>query len=342
MKSFIVRPFIVFAVVVALPLSMNAQQPAKKPIKSGLTDADRAYTMPVGVTAKEVTYYSEQVACYGKIFFPKGYSAEGKTPGIVLANGWCGLHDTLEKFAARFAERGMVAMAIDYRGWGRSGGFVRLAEPVRTDDRLRFHPMTAKVQIKRTRLIPEAQVEDIRNAISYLQGEPGVDRDRIGLWGTSYAGGHVITVAARDARVKAGVAQVPSIAGNGAPAAAFKPTPDMLKDAIQRARTGKDPEFQTGFSIKRMVDVETQQTTAEYRPFQYVAAIPETTAILFLPAENDELINNQTNAYAASKALKGPTKVVELKGITHFEAYSGAAFETGSTAAADWFLDHLK
>ena len=30
------------------------------------------------------------------------------------------------------------------------------------------------------------------------------------------------------------------------------------------------------------------------------------------------------------------------KGITHFQAYSGPAFEVASNAAADWFLKHLK
>ena len=46
--------------------------------------------LPEGVTAKVVTYYSEHVACYGRIFFPKDFVPGGKTPGVVLANGWAG------------------------------------------------------------------------------------------------------------------------------------------------------------------------------------------------------------------------------------------------------------
>ena len=34
-----------------------------------------SYTMPAGVTTKEIVYYSEGVPCYGKIFYPKGFGA---------------------------------------------------------------------------------------------------------------------------------------------------------------------------------------------------------------------------------------------------------------------------
>ena len=39
-------------------------------------------------------------------------------------------------------------------------------------------------------------------------GEPVVDKQRIGIRGSSYSGGHVFFVAARDPRVKALVSQV--------------------------------------------------------------------------------------------------------------------------------------
>jgi cephalosporin-C deacetylase-like acetyl esterase len=52
-----------------------------------------------------------------------------------------------------------------------------------------------------------------------LQGEPGIDPDRIGVWGSSFAGGNVIVTAALDSRVKAVVGQVPAISGKDAPIA---------------------------------------------------------------------------------------------------------------------------
>ncbi len=335
-------------VVFSLSLVGFAQdKPAEKQRKTGLWPADWVYKLADGVTTREVTFYSDGIACYGKIFFPKGYAADGKTPGIVLGQGWAGNHFSIEKYGARFAERGLVAMVIDYRGWGSSDGFIAQAqptvsrgekEPVRDDNR--YTNAKPDVVIKRTRLIPHKQVEDYRNAISYLQGEPGVDPERIGIWGSSFAGGNVIVVAALDSRVKAVVGQVPAISGKNSPAGPVPLKGKALEDAIKRARTGQGGEFETGFSYRRMVDVETNQMVAEYRPFHYLKAVGD-RPVLLIPAEKEELINNKDSAYAAMEVLTGPKKLVLVPGITHFEMYINEAFEISSNAAADWFREHL-
>jgi uncharacterized protein len=318
-----------------------------KKIKTGLTKEDWAYKLAQGVTSKEVTYFSDGVGCYAKIFFPKGFSASGKTPGVMLGQGWAGTHFSIEKYGARFAERGLVAMVIDYRGWGSSDGFISQAqssvgtgetEPTRDDKRTTN--IKSDVMLKRTRLIPMKQVEDYRNAISYLQGEPGVDPDRIGIWGSSFAGGNVIVTAALDSRVKAIVGQVPAISGKDSPVGPVPLRGKLLEDAIKRARTGQGAEFETGFSTRRMVDVETNQMVAEYRPFSYLKAVGG-RPVLLIPAEKDELINNKANAYAAMEVLSGPKKLIEVPGITHFEMYINEAFEISSNAAANWFREHL-
>ena len=38
-----------------------------------------------GVTAKEVKFFSEAVQCYAKIYLPKGFGSESKSPAVVLA-----------------------------------------------------------------------------------------------------------------------------------------------------------------------------------------------------------------------------------------------------------------
>ena len=342
------------AALILLTIGAQAQQkveekPPEKKIKSGLTPEDWKYKLGDGVTSKEVTYFSDGIGCYAKIFFPKGFSATGKTPGIVLGQGWAGTHYSIEKYAARFAERGLVAMAIDYRGWGSSDGFIAQAQPTVTkadnanpyalDDK-RFTNTKTEAVIKRTRLIPLKQVEDYRNAISYLQGEPGVDPERIGIWGSSFAGGNTIVTAALDARVKVIAAQVPAIAGKNSPAGPVPLRGRALEDAIKRARTGQGAEFETGFSTRRMVDIETNQMVAEYRPFHYLKSIGE-RPVLLIVAEKEELINNRDNAYAAIDVLTGPKKLIEVPKITHFEMYINEAFEISSNAAADWFREHL-
>src|SRR6188508_1954090 len=75
-------------------------------------------SLPDGVTTRDVKFFSEGVQCFGRIFLPKGLTADSKAPAVVLAPGWAETEASIEKYAARFTTRGLVAMAIDYRGWG--------------------------------------------------------------------------------------------------------------------------------------------------------------------------------------------------------------------------------
>jgi dienelactone hydrolase len=294
--------------------------------------------LPEGVTAKEVSFFSEAVQCFARIFMPVGFSAQSRAAAIVLAPAPGDTVASIEKHAAQFAARGLVAMAIDYRGWGRSGGFLYLAEPLRWDDRLRFSQHTARVRIRRRRLIPDAQVLDIRNAISYLQGEPGVDRSRIGVWGTDEAGGHGIATAALDSRVKAVVAQVPVIDGKDVPRRASSPPPARRAELVRLARTGRAPA--TAEAALLMNEGEARLTRAEYHPFWYVDQIPETTAVLFVIAEKDMKVDNEAHAIAASKLLKGPNGVAVIRGAPH-ALNSPGAFDAAVEAAAAWFQKYL-
>jgi uncharacterized protein len=288
--------------------------------------------LPDGVAAKDVRFYSEGVECHGKIFTPKGFSAEGRAPAVALAPDRGETAASIEKYAAHFASRGLVAMVIDYRGWGKSGGFPQTVGEVKTDDRLRFSQMTARVRIRRKRLIPREQILDIRNALYYLQGEPGVDRERVGVWGAGMAGGHVIVIAATDARVKAVVAQTPVIEGRDAPRKAYAPTGDLLLAEQRRARAGYLP------GARASIDVETRLALAEYHPFWYVEQIPQKTAALFVVAEKGVRTNN---AIDASKLLKGPTDVARVPGAPRARIDTGSEFNAAATAAAEWFLKYL-
>lgn len=307
-------------------------------IKDRLDPEDWAYALPEGIEAKEVTFYSDGVACFGQIFFPKDFDAEGRTPGIVLAEGWGGTAKSIGKYAARFAEHGLVSMVIDYRGWGLSDGFLSRSNRAPGDDAVPVTETETKVRVKRTRILPLKQVEDYRNAIAYLQGEAGVDGDRIGVWGTNYSGGHTIAVAAVDARVKAAVAQVPAIAGKNLPEGPLPMNDKMVEDAIKRAREGQGDVSETGFSIRRTIDVETFQMHREYRPYHTAKHV--TIPVLLIVAEKDQLIRNEDNAYAVAEVLAN-AKVIEIPGITHFDIYTGEAFDRATDAAADWFKEHL-
>src|SRR5262249_26505679 len=159
----------------------------------------------------------------------------------------------------------------------------------------------------------------------YLQGEPGVDPDRIGIWGSSFAGGNVIVVAALDSRVKAIVGQVPAISGKNSGPVPVPLKGQLLDDAIKRAPARPGADFDTRLSYRKMVDVENQQIVAKDRPFRYVKYIGD-RPVMLIPAKKDELIPNRDHAYAAIEVLTGPKKLIEVPGITHFEMYIGKPF----------------
>jgi len=329
---------------VMIPRAFSAvDQPVRE---NGTQPEDWEFDLPDGVTTQDVTYYSDEVPCYGRIFFPPGFDTKAKTPAVVLGHGFGGMHHGIDKYAAYFASRGLVAMTIDYRFWGWSEGLVTLLDPSvdrATDDERVTLIKDARIEIRRTRLVSRYQVQDYRAALSYLQGEPGVDPENLGAWGSSHSGGHMVTLAGMDARVKATVGQVAAVGGKGRPKTPPAFRERTLEEAIKQARTNQASESMRGFSWRRMH--ESIPFNSGYYPFHFAERVPETTAILFVVAENEELYGptkNENMAVAAAKVLKGPSEVIVLEDISHFQAYSGDAYKKSSKASADWFLKYLK
>src|SRR5262249_10856337 len=160
-------------------------------------------------------------------FIPADFKPSGASPAVVLAPAWEQTAETLDVYAAALAANGIVALAVDYRGWGHSGAELYLGERVDTYAAKRFSAQKPQMIVRRGRLDPEHQVQDIRNAITFIQSEPGVDRAKIGVLGVDMAGGHVISVMGMDARAKVGVAVTPVILGQAEKEVSFIPSPDM-------------------------------------------------------------------------------------------------------------------
>jgi acetyl esterase/lipase len=236
-------------------------------------------------------------------------------------------------------------MAIDYQSYGFSGSGsddIRLLEPDPTTDAQPVSERQMRILLKRTNLNNVHEVNDFRAAISFLQGEPGIDPDRIGLFGSSNGGTIVTAVAGVDARPMAVVAQV--ITPRPAPRRPVGIAPNVLEDASTRVRTGQGAEVDGGFSFRSKVDQWYTTRNQDVQPGAWLDQIAPTTAVLFLPAEKDELTRGPDGAIEAAKFLAGrgvTSQAIVLPGFTHFQAYSYAGFEVGSNLAADWFLKYL-
>lgn len=136
---------------------------------------------------REVGFDSQGQRCAGW-FYPS--SVGGQRPCVVLAHGLAGIKEMrLDAFAEKFAEAGYHALVFDYRHFGDSEG-----EP-------------------RQLLDIEKQHQDWHAAIAYARARTDVDPTKVVLWGTSFAGGHVVAVAARDRQVAAVISQVPHMLG---------------------------------------------------------------------------------------------------------------------------------
>src|SRR5206468_8766250 len=91
------------------------------------------------------------------------------------------------------------------------------------------------------------QLDDWRAAIRFARGREGINPDRIALWGTSFSGGHVITLGAEDHGIGAIVAQCPAADMSVAlrrvpPRNAIKMTAASVAD-LARAAVGRSPHY---------------------------------------------------------------------------------------------------
>jgi uncharacterized protein len=137
---------------------------------------------------KDIEINAEGTILRGWFYTPDRQS--GKAPAIVMAHGFSAVKEMyLDRFAEHFCAAGLAAVVFDNRNFGASDG-----QP-------------------RQEIDPWTQVRDYRHAITWTRMQREVNPERIGVWGSSYSGGHALVVGAIDRRVKCVVSQVPLISG---------------------------------------------------------------------------------------------------------------------------------
>ena len=174
------------------PSAKVGETPEPSPRDPGPRDPDRGNPGP-----EPVRFPSGDGECLGDLYLPrdedhpKGRRDGAAPPVVILAHGIGAERGFgLAPFAERFVARGMAALVFDYRHFGESPG-----EP-------------------RHLVSPARQVEDYLAAMAFVRGDPRLDGGRIGLWGTSFSGGHVLVAAAGAPEgLRAVVSQIPFVSG---------------------------------------------------------------------------------------------------------------------------------
>jgi fermentation-respiration switch protein FrsA (DUF1100 family) len=295
---------------------------------------------------RDIEFDAEGVTLRGWLYSPDD-AAGARRPTVVMAHGFSAVKEMyLDAFAEVFAAAGLNALVFDNRNFGASDG-----EP-------------------RQEIDPWQQVRDYRHAITYAGTLGEVDATRVGVWGSSYSGGHALVVGAIDRRVKAVVAQVPLVSGSAnigeLVRADFRAGFRGMFDADRAARFAGDPPAmvpvvaedplapsalptpdswswfsETGKtrapSWRNEVTLRTVEMLGEYEPGTYIRRISP-TPLLMIVAREDHLTPAHLAIEAYSHALE-PKNLVILPG-GHFDAYVDG-FEGASTQARDWFVQHL-
>jgi dipeptidyl aminopeptidase/acylaminoacyl peptidase len=296
----------------------------------------RRWPLPDGVAMRSVVIWSEGTRMAGDLYFPEGVQEGDKLPAIVTCNGWGGTKaGSSGRIAARLAAAGYVTLAFDYRGWGESDGKLvvrgEMPEPDENGE------VTVRAQVIREVVDPLDEGLDILNAIDFIEGEPMVDRKRIGIWGTSFGGGLVVWTATRDERVKCVVAQVASMGG----------LPPLYRQAarqraIDQSRGVIDPIPQ---GIDSPPGLRGTAHAAKMLYYDARAVADQVNVpLLVIDAENEELMDRRENGLAVYEIVKGrgvPAKYHVAEGITHYQIYR-EKFDEAAEAAIEWYDEHLK
>ncbi|WP_409331901.1 alpha/beta hydrolase [Trujillonella humicola] len=289
------------------------------------------------------------VTLRGWHYSPEGAAADAPAPLVVMAHGFSAVKEhLLDDFAERFAAGGLGVLVYDNRNLGASDG------------------------TPRGEIDPWQQIRDYRTAITWAGTQPWTDPERIGVWGSSYSGGHVLVVAALDRRVRAVVSQVPLVSGlanarrliradafaglrgmfdaDRAARYAGQP-PGMIPVAWEKEPTEVaalptedthdfffGPVQERAPSWRNEVTLRSVEMFVEYEPGAYIADISPTPLMMVVATRDHLTVADLSLEYYAR--AREPKELVLLP-VGHFDAYVGDAFARSAPAQVRWFREHL-
>lgn len=276
----------------------------------------------------DVEFQSQGVRCAAWLYLPKSNKPASI---LVMAHGLGGIrHMRLDAFAERFAQAGYAALVFDYRHFGDSDGQPRQLLDI------------AKQQ------------QDWAAAIAYAKQLPQVDASKVILWGSSFSGGHVMYMGARE-QVAAVISQCPFTDGIASaavtdPISSLKVTPLAIADQVSawfgkkqpiyvhtsgkphQAALMTAPDCMSGYlkllpsganHFKNQVAARFALNIIGYRPGTSAKNIK--VPLLVCVCQHDTVAPAKAAIYHAKKAKHAEIKIYPQYG--HFDIYVDAAFE---------------
>jgi len=292
------------------------------------------------VTRQDLTFPSGDSTCAGWIHLPDGVE---RPPVVVLGHGLGGTREMrLDAYAERFAQAGMAAVSFTYRHFGDSGGEPRQLLSIRR------------------------QLADWDAALEHVRRRSDVDASRIAVWGSSFGGGHAITVASRHPELRAAVAQCPFTDGLASARAlglrtTAKVLPLVTRDLVAAVR-GSEPVtialaarpgelalmnapdalpgtmalVPPGTEFVNEVAARVVPTITAYRPGRSLKNV-RPPILLCVTRADSVAPSEETLAYART-APRGEIKQYDYG---HFDIYLGEPFEAVVADQVEFLTRHL-
>lgn len=263
-------------------------------------------------------------------------SGQGPFPAVVLSHGFGAVKEMgLDQYADVFCSAGFACLVYDHRNTGESDGALR------------------------GEIDPWQQVSDMRDAVTYVGGHEEVDAGRIGLWGTSFSGGHALVVAATDRRIKCVVSVVPTISGHqnttrALTAEAYEVFLQEVADERAARQRGKEPrmipisvEGDESYEWSKVAGLGTSYVNActllsrafrdSYEPGAYISLIAPTPLLMALTTHDTKCLTDlQLEAYERAEEPKR----IEMFSGGHYDPYT-TQLDGIASASCDWFRRHL-
>ncbi len=294
-------------------------------------------------SSEKVTIHSDGIRLAGDFWAPPGGDPETPRPAILLVHGWGGSKDHLNRaYAPQFSEMGYYVLTFDYRGWGDSDGELR---PVGALPDGRGDVFETQVREYRQIVDPIKQYDDIEAAIDWLMTQPGVDRSRLAVWGSSLGGGLALKTAVNHPEIDVLIIQI----GNVNPQASIQKVPgdspvaprniELLRSAIAR---GEAPAFPgPEAATKGLEGFVHYPGMLRHEPMVGIESLKAAT--LIIDAEDEELFDTDENGRLLYERIKDQTTVrYETLPGSHYELYVDEGYAAALELEKNWLEEHFK
>ena len=231
------------------------------------TEANESVIKPKYLTSKDkvmerVDFKSEGMNIVGNLYYPANYEQGKSYPTIIVSGSWTTVKEQMAGlYAEKFAKEGFITLAFDFRNYGKSEGEPRFYEN------------------------PTSKIQDIKNAVTFLENLPEVDGNKIGAYAVCAGSMYTLMAASEDKRIKA-VVTAASWLQDAEAVKLFYGGEEGVNAKIKAAQEAKKAYAENGEVVYIPTISTTDQSAAMYGPYDYYlnperGAIPEWSADKF-------------------------------------------------------------